>query len=158
MQTERFEVRLCYDKTLENGTIKQVKELYLVKAVTISEAEEITINEMRSYISGAFEVEVARKVKFAEEFMTDADGADRWFKFKVEYITLDEKKGVEKKTKNTMLVQASDMHDALARFDEGMKGSMMDYSVASIVDAGYMDVFRGSRSRASVKHREAACA
>lgn len=47
MQTERFEVRLCYDKTLENGTIKQVKELYLVKAVTISEAEEITINEMR---------------------------------------------------------------------------------------------------------------
>ena len=60
---------------------------------------------------------------------------------KVNYITLDEKSGTEKKTATLILVQASDFEDALKNFQEGMKGTMGDYEIASITETPLMDVF-----------------
>jgi hypothetical protein len=57
------------------------------------------------------------------------------------FITLDEKTETEKKTASLMLVQASDLHDAVKRFDEGMKGSMVDYEIHTIQETKIMDVF-----------------
>ena len=60
---------------------------------------------------------------------------------KVNFITLDEKTGSEKKTANFILVQASDFADALKKFEEGMKGTLADYEIASITETPLMDVF-----------------
>ena len=60
---------------------------------------------------------------------------------KVNFITVDEKSGVEKKTSNFMLAQASDFEGALRRFNEGMKGTLADYEIASISETPLMDVF-----------------
>jgi len=49
---------------------------------------------------------------------------------KVNFITLDEKSGVEKKSASFILTQASDLEGALSRFKEGMKGTMADYDIA----------------------------
>ena len=57
------------------------------------------------------------------------------------FITLDEKSGKEKKTSQNVLVQASDLRDSIKRLDEGMKGSMMDYTIASVTETMIMDVF-----------------
>jgi hypothetical protein len=40
-----------------------------------------------------------------------------------------------------MLVQASDLRDAVRRFDEGMKGSMVDYEIALVQETPILDVF-----------------
>ena len=40
-----------------------------------------------------------------------------------------------------MLVQATDLRDAVKRLDEGMKGSMMDYEIAAVSETPLMDVF-----------------
>ena len=67
--------------------------------------------------------------------------ADRYFKCKLFFITLDEKSGAEKKTSTTVLVQAADLRDAVKKLDEGMKGTMADYTIASVAETQIMDVY-----------------
>jgi hypothetical protein len=143
MQNEWFECKLEYDKMMENGTMKRVRgESYLTTAISCSEAEARMVQEMKSYISGEFMVTDIKRVKYGEMFFTEEDAADRYFKIKLIFITLDEKSGAEKKTRQDVLVQASDLHDAVQKLDEGMKGSMMDFTIASVSEAPYFDVFR----------------
>ena len=52
-----------------------------------------------------------------------------------------EKSGAEKKTSTTVLVQASDLRDAVKKLDEGMKGTMADYVIASVAETAIMDVY-----------------
>lgn len=40
-----------------------------------------------------------------------------------------------------MLVQAADLRDAVKKLDEGMKGTMADYSIASVSETAIMDVY-----------------
>jgi len=40
-----------------------------------------------------------------------------------------------------VLVQASDLRDAVKKLDEGMKGTMADYEIASVTETPIMDIF-----------------
>ena len=57
------------------------------------------------------------------------------------FISFDEKKQVEKRLPQIMLVQASDFKTALANLLEGMKGTLADYEIATISETMIMDVF-----------------
>ena len=138
---EWFECKVRYEKTLENGLVKKVTEPYLVDALSFTEAERRFIEEIEPFMSGEFQVTDIKRAKYAELFETDDDEADRWFKAKVNFITLDEKNGVEKKTAQNMLVQASDLRDAVKRLDKGMEGTMADYEIASMTETPIMDIF-----------------
>lgn len=136
-----IETKVRYDKTQENGTIKKVNEPYLVDALSFTEAEARIIEEMTPFISGDFTVSAVKKTKIAEIFWAKIDIADRFYMVKVNFITVDEKAGAEKKKASYILVQASDFEDALFKFKEGMKGTMADYEIASITETEIMDVF-----------------
>ena len=141
MMNEWFECKVRYEKTLENGLVKKVTEPYLVDALSFTEAERRFIEEIEPFMSGEFQVTDIKRAKYAELFETDEDAADRWFKAKVAFITLDEKSGAEKKSNQNMLIQASDLRDAVKRLDKGMEGTMADYEIASIAETSIMDVF-----------------
>lgn len=142
MSNDWFECKIKYDKTMENGLVKKVSEPYLVDALSFTEAEKRIIDEISPFMTGEFEVSDIKRAKYAEFFETLEESADKWFKAKLVFITLDEKKGTEKKTSQNVLVQSSDLRSAIARLDEGMKNSMMDYTIASIAETPIMDVFR----------------
>lgn len=40
-----------------------------------------------------------------------------------------------------MLVEAADLRDAVKKLDEGMKGTMEDYKIASVSETKIMDVY-----------------
>ena len=134
-----FECKVRYERMTENGTVKKVNEPYLVDALTFTEAEARIIEKITPYISGDFTISAVKKTRISEIFFDDR--GDKFYMVKVNFITLDEKSGVEKKTSNFMLVQASDIEGALKKFDEGMKGTLADYEVASIAETPLMDVF-----------------
>ena len=155
MMNDWFECKVRYEKTLENGMIKKVTEPYLVDALSFTEAERRFLEEIKPFMSGEFEVSDIKRAKFAEMFETTDGDADRWFKAKVAFITLDEKSGAEKKTNQNMLVQASDLRDAVKRLDKGMEGSMVDYEIISVAETPIMDVFHYQvRSTASADQPE----
>ena len=98
---------------LENGMQKKVTEPYLVDALSFTEAEARIFDET----------------------------GDRWYKCKLNFITLDEKSGMEKRTASYMLVQAADFETALKNLVEGMKGTMADWVIVSITETPLMDVY-----------------
>ena len=137
-----FECKIQYEKTMENGMNKKVTEPYLVDALSFTEAEARIIEEMTPYISGEFTVADIKRANYSELVFSDEEAADRWFKSKLLFITLDEKSGNEKKVATNVLIQASDLRDAVKKLDEGMKGTMADYIISSMAETQIMDVYR----------------
>ncbi len=136
-----FECKIRYEKTMENGLVKKVTEPYLVDALSFTEAEKRIIEEMTPFISGEFTVSDIKRANYSELFTSSEDAADRWFKCKLFFITLDEKNGTEKKTSTQILVQAADLRDSVKKLDEGMKGTLADYVISSIAETAIIDVY-----------------
>ena len=141
MTHEWFECKIKYEKQQDNGALKKVSEPYLVDALNFTEAERRIIEEIAPFMTGEFQVSDIKRARFAELFEAAEESADKWYKVKCNFITLDEKTQTEKKTATLMLVQASDLRDAVRRFDEGMKGSMVDYEIALVQETPILDVF-----------------
>lgn len=141
MVFEWFECKVKYDKTAEEGALKKVTEPYLVSAVNFTEAEKRITEEMTPYISGEFQVSDIKRAKFAELFRDEQDSADKWYKCKLSFITLDEKSGKEKRSSQILLVQAATVHGAIKRVDEEMGKTMIDYVITAVDETPLMDVF-----------------
>lgn len=134
-----FECKISYEKVLENGMQKKVIEPYLVDALSFTEAEARIIEEIRPFITGEFTVTDIKRARLSELFFNE--NGDRFYKIKVYFITLDEKSGQEKRTATNMLAQASTLKEAISVLEEGMKGTMSDYVIASVTETMIMDVF-----------------
>ncbi len=136
-----FECKIRYDKTLEDGKIKKMTETYMVDALTFTEAERRFLEEMEPYMSGEYEVAGIKKARIAELMASLDSNDDRWYRAKVVFITLDEKTAVEKRTSQTMLVQACDLKTAVGNLEKCMAGTMGDWSLSSIAETPILDVF-----------------
>ena len=124
-----FECKVSYEKMLENGMQKKVTEPYLVDALSFTEAEARIIEEIRPFITGEFTVTDIKRARLSELFFNE--NGDRFYKIKVYFITLDEKSGAEKKTAAQMLAQATTLKEAIAVLEDGMKGTLADYTIGN---------------------------
>ncbi len=61
-----YECGVRFDKVMENGTIKKVTEIYLVDALTFTEAEARITSETAPYISGDFDVVTIKRTNYSE--------------------------------------------------------------------------------------------
>lgn len=134
-----FTCKVSFDKVLENGMQKKVTEPYLVDALSYTEAEARIIEEIKPFVSGEFTIADIKRAHYSEIFFNE--NGDRFYKVRVNFITLDAKSGAEKRTPAKMLVQASTLKEAIPLFEEGMKGTLADYSIIAIDETLIMDVF-----------------
>ena len=84
-----FECKIAYEKVMEDGLQKKVKENYVVDALSFTEAESRIMEEMSSYISGEFTIEDIKIASYKEIFFSEEEMADRWYKAKLQFITID---------------------------------------------------------------------
>ena len=136
-----FTTKVRYQKTMEDGSEKVVSETYVVDALSFTEAESAIIDEMSVYVSGEFKVSGITKSNYSEIFFSDVDDDDKWFKAKLQFITIDEKTEKEKRSNTLYLVQANSLARALRYIDEVMGKTMIDYDVIGLNDTPIMDVF-----------------
>jgi hypothetical protein len=134
-----FESSVAFDKIQENGAVKKVTEKNLFDALSFTEAEARTIEELTPYISGDFSVKAVKKTKISEIFFDDT--ADKFYLVNVAFITVDEKTAAEKENISQILVQANDFDSAVAAFKDGMKGTMADWIIKSVTETPYMGVY-----------------
>ena len=125
---------------MEDGMPKKVVELYTVDALSFSEAEERIMEEMSSYVSGEIEIADLKIAPYKEIFFADSDLADKWYKTKLAFITIDEKTDKEKKTSVFYLVNAGNINSAIKNIDEVMGGTMIDYQTINVSETSIMDV------------------
>ena len=134
-----IEAKVRYTKRMNNGKFKKVNEPYLADALSCTEAEARVTKEVSSHISGDFTVSAVKKTNIDEIFRDER--GDFWYSVKANFITYNEKTETEKLTPHFYLVQATDLETALENFKDGMKGTMIDYAIASISETKIMDVF-----------------
>lgn len=134
-----IETKVKYQKTQEDGTEKMVTEPYVVDALSFTEAENSIIEEMSVYVSEEFQVKAVKKAQYSEVFFSDVDDDDKWYKAKLQFVTIDEK--TEKRSNVTYLVQAKSLARALRYIDEVMGKTMIDYDTVGINETKIVDVF-----------------
>lgn len=136
-----FEVKIRYDKTTDDGQQKATDELYVVDALTFTEAEAIITEEMSSYISSDFEVKDIKKATYKEILFSDKATDDKWYKVKVQAISINEKTEKETRVNRYSLVQAQTLMLAVKYVEDDMRGSLADETIVSIAETKVMDVF-----------------
>lgn len=136
-----FETKIRYEKTMEDGLQKKTTEQYVVDALSFTEAEASIIEEMSAYISGEFKITDIKPAAYGEIFFSDVATDDRWYRAKLQFITIDEKTEKEKRATVTYLVQAATLPTAVKYIGEVMSKTMIDYVIASITETQIMDVF-----------------
>lgn len=136
-----FECKIQYEKTMEDGLQKKVTETYTIDALSFTEAEQRIMEEMSAYISGEFDIKDIKIAPYKEIFFADIDSADRWYKTKLQFITIDEKTEKEKRSNVSYLVNAGTLSGAVRNIEEVMSGTMIDYVIASVAETQLIDVF-----------------
>ena len=134
-----FEVGVRMERTLENGAQTKVLEQFVVDAMSFTEAEASTTKEVSVY--GTITDIVTIKRSRCTELIGDGS-KEKWFKAKVNYITIDEKTGKEKKTPSYFFVNAETIADAKKAVDDFFGATMIDYSIATLDETKVLDVFR----------------
>ena len=137
-----YEVKIQYQKMLEDGKEKKVTEQYVVEALSFTEAESRIIEEMTPFIDGDFDVVSEKIAPYNEILLSDNYHADdKWFVSKVAFITIDEKTEKEKKQTFRYLVQAATSELALDYTKEMLSHGMSDYRIDAVKDTPTLDVF-----------------
>lgn len=124
-----IEVKVRYEKLTETGKSVKVTDPYLVDALSCTEAEARVVEEITPFCND-FNVLNVGKTKISEIFWSE--GGDKFYKVKVNFI--DEK--------TYILVQASNFAEALANFNEGMRGTLADYEIEGINETKIVDVYK----------------
>lgn len=141
MSTEWFEVKIAYDAIAESGADVVKKEVYLVDAVSFGESEERVYNERKAFISGDSMVATVKRVKYAEIIQHVDDIKDKYYKARVEFISIDENSGEERRQRFNILVNATGFQDAVKRLYDWMKGTMYDYEVLSLQETQILELY-----------------
>ena len=132
-------VKIKLEKQTEIDVVKKYTESYLLDTLSFTETEARIIQEMQPYVTGEFSVESISKKKYSDII---GDNGGKWFDCKLNFITLDEVKGVEKKTPVNVLVNAENTRDANDKVVEYMKGSLADYEIEKIAGTKILEVFK----------------
>lgn len=134
-----FECKVKYVKIDDDGRERKVSEVYLVDAVTFTDAETRIIQQMQTMVRGEFIVDNIKKSNIVEIF--PHENGEWWFKAKIGIVTIDENAGKEKKINNYFLVAADDIKQALQRLEEGLSYVLVPYQTTSLAVSTIMDVF-----------------
>ena len=135
-----FECKVKYQKVDENGKQKGVSELYMVDAVSFTDAESRITKELEEYAGlGEFTVASIKTTNYAE--IIPNESGDRWFKCKAVFISFDEKSGKERRSSSSMLVQATDVKDAYDVLSKALSTSISDFTIPTVQESSIMDIF-----------------
>lgn len=145
--SEWYEVKYQHEQTQEDGTQKKVTELYTVDALSFTEAESKITEEMKLYVSGETFIKAITRAPYKEIFFDERENADKYYKAKLDFITIDEKTEKEKKSTVTYLVQAASLDEAKKNINEVMGTTMIDYDIQSIAETKIIDVFEHGENK-----------
>ena len=141
MNANWFEGKVKYIRIGEDGRERKVAEVYLLDAMSYTEAESRIIREMEGITSGEFWITGLKKSNVTEVVYTTDVNDDRWYKAKVAIVDADEVSGREKRSFLYYLVAASDASRALENLNKALETFVVPWEVVGVSDTQVADVF-----------------
>jgi len=133
-----YEGKISYLKETDNGSLQNIKEVYLLDAISYTDAEAELLRRLQESIK-EFKIEGIRKMKLAEVFIQDIGNV--FFKMKVLYITFDEKSQKEKFSPHFYIINADDPAEAYNTLKKNL-GTLNDYKITDINTTPILQVFQ----------------
>jgi len=132
-----YEIKVAYERQTGENNPGKVKETYLLEGVNCADVETRLMDELKPYIFGDVEVSSCKKAQFYD--LIDSPMADRWFKARVEMITVQDD-GKETRKTVSILVQSTTIAEALKLLQS--KLSTLDCEIVSIQRSPILEVYR----------------
>jgi hypothetical protein len=132
-----FQVKIRYQVEDEKQRLKTKNETYLLDAVSYTDAEA----RIYSYIAPNipdFQLMGLTRLRLSEVFFVE-EGAEKWYKVKVGFISFDEKTQQEKKTPHTMMINAANIKEAHDLVVERL-GQVTDYEITDLSVTNILEV------------------
>lgn len=98
------------------------------------------MEEVVQYATGGVDVVAMARKNYKEVFASNEADADKWFKCKLSFLTIDEKSGKEKKTAHLFLVKAVSVTTAHQAVDAFMTTSLSDYVIEQVEETKIIDI------------------
>lgn len=138
-----FETKVKYVKTCEDGSLKAVRETYVVNADDVKDAQKRVTDEVLCFAAApaTFEVVKAARSNIVEVLPSEDGEGDTYFKLKAIFTSLDERTGKEETKSYYYLVRAHTFARALGFFDIFMHGTIQDYRVVSLSETAIVEVY-----------------
>lgn len=137
-----YNVKTRYIGTTEAGITKAITEEYLTAALSFTEAEKKTSETALAYGNREeFDIIAMSRTKFSEIVYGDEE-ADKWFKCKINVITIDERSGREKKAPVFFCVNADSALKAHHLLDKHLKTTLLDYTVEQVDETKIIEVIK----------------
>ncbi|MEQ9441839.1 MAG: DUF4494 domain-containing protein [Cyclobacteriaceae bacterium] len=134
-----FTCKIKYQKIDEKGKAKNVSEMYLVDAVSFTEAEQRIYEKMEGMIQGEFYVTGIAKARITDVF--NYEDSYTWHRCKMVYALEEEGKGQEKKITNYVLLTAPNVKEAYDRMYQSLNNMLVEFQVTEIVESPIQEVF-----------------
>lgn len=132
-----YQAKISYQKENEKGIAIKITEIYLVEAISFTDAEA-RVYEIVGKNNPDFKIVALPKVKIHEVFFVE-DGSETWYKVKVNFISYDEKAQKEKLTPYNMLIQADSVVDAYRSIKDKL-GTLEDFTITDINITNILEV------------------
>lgn len=114
-------------KSIKEAAYKEIFFMSSAAAAFHNEVEDLTRALQKGDMKKADEV-------FHRPLEEQTNTDTRWYRARLQFITIDEKTEKEKRTNVTYLVEACSLHNALGNIDAVMKGTMIDYVQANVCE------------------------
>lgn len=122
--------------------VTDVKKAAYKEIFFMGDAEKTSHNEVEELTRAVQKGDNEKADKVFHRPLEEQTNTDsRYYKAKLQFITIDEKTEKEKRSNVTYLVEATSLHNALDNIDAVMKGTMLDYVQASVSETAIIDVF-----------------
>lgn len=135
-----FTVIISYMGVGEDGKYKNIKQPYLIDAMTYTEAE-MRATEIGGIIipdNAEFTIEKVVKNNYQECILSDEAG-DKYFKGTLRFVLDDD--GKEKETKTDYIVQADNIMQALELSEVAFENMLVTYTIPSMVETPLVEVY-----------------
>jgi hypothetical protein len=129
--------KIKIDRVQEDGTFKKITEPYLINAMSYTEVEA-RMAEFLASETTEYKFTSISKANISDIFINE--GAEKWYKAKVSFVSLDEAAGKEKKINQFMLIQSIDFQHATEALLKEFKNFTVPYDIHSLTETAILDV------------------
>jgi hypothetical protein len=132
-----YQGNIRYQQQDEKGRLKTINEVYLVDAVSYTEAEA-RIYDIAADVASEFQISKLAKMRLNEVYFIE-NGGEIWFKIKIHFLVFDEKAGKDKKVPAIMLINAQNPREAYDALKDKL-GKVEDYVITDINTTPILEV------------------
>ena len=143
-----FSIKVKYTKELDNGSYKRVSEVYLVQAISFTDAEARIFDELGMIIKGEFIVLEIKRYEVHDLFAFD--DSNQWYLLKIVYESHDLDDDKSKRITQKFLVTAESAKDAYDRLKSELSSLLVDFQIPSVSLSNIVEIFPYSNTKENV--------